>query len=779
MICKICQKKTFLNWGNAKEILCCDHSSDLEVESTNKPLPMKRKNFIYSDQPIDSFQEDLLNRQFFCQNVSNIINNWHLEHSYVISINGDWGSGKTSVMKLIELNLESSNIDKIHFSPWQWSNQASLHSIFFNELSTAIGIKDKSKNGDKLSKLLKTYGNYLSTGELVTNSLTLVIPGVILAATGLLSYFSGPTETTSAIITASGLLMIASQSLKKTKDLLLKWQKNIELYSKHNKKNLDEIRNTLSESLSKRDNPILIIMDDLDRLEEDQLRMLFQIIKSNLEFPNIIFVLLFQRDIVEKKLTTQNYHGKYYLEKIIQFPLNLPPPNQETISNILFERINSILDIYPKSKDTFDKNRWIYIHESCLKNYINNIRSLNRYISTLAFSFQAFIGRSSFEVNIIDLISIECIRLFEPEIYNEIKNSKDILVKQSDKSLSNGEKDHIEHESKKLLDRATSRKFIEPLVLELFPVLDSILYKPRNNYFSYSEAHMDARICHESHFNKYFELISHHNNISVSDYNDFISGINARKNLDEIIKKHIHENNINDMLSHLILHIPSFNQDIVNRIILSMIKLGEGYSRESNSLAKISTKELILNITSQCLYTKSNSEERYSIIKESLSETPFLSVIESILQEEENRRQNNYDKLIFSEDDFIKAKIKFIEKINSLAGDENHNLLKYSHFGSLVYRWERWGNSDKVYNWIDIKIDEYENCILLINHFIKNGYQTRLSSKKKTFTKTVDLKSLTQFANIFKIEKIINKHNVSEDNEVISLFNKAMKQTSV
>ncbi|WP_458576306.1 P-loop NTPase fold protein [Aliamphritea spongicola] len=85
---------------------------------------------MYSDQPIDSFQEDLLNRQFFCQNVSNIINNWHLEHSYVISINGDWGSGKTSVMKLIELNLESSNIDKIHFSPWQWSNQASLHSIF-------------------------------------------------------------------------------------------------------------------------------------------------------------------------------------------------------------------------------------------------------------------------------------------------------------------------------------------------------------------------------------------------------------------------------------------------------------------------------------------------------------------------------------------------------------------------------------------------------------------------------------------------------------------------
>ncbi|WP_315982292.1 hypothetical protein [Aliamphritea spongicola] len=105
---------------------------------------------------------------------------------------------------------------------------------FFNELSTAIGIKDKSKNGDKLSKLLKTYGNYLSTGELVTNSLTLVIPGVILAATGLLSYFSGPTETTSAIITASGLLMIASQSLKKQKT-----------FCSNGKKTLSYIANTI------------------------------------------------------------------------------------------------------------------------------------------------------------------------------------------------------------------------------------------------------------------------------------------------------------------------------------------------------------------------------------------------------------------------------------------------------------------------------------------------------------------------------------------------------
>ena len=55
-------------------------------------------------------------------------------------------------------------------------------------------------------------------------------------------------------------------------------------------------------------------MDDLDRLTTSQLRMVFQLIKANLEFPNVVFLLLFQRDLVEDKLNDGAQLGRDYLE---------------------------------------------------------------------------------------------------------------------------------------------------------------------------------------------------------------------------------------------------------------------------------------------------------------------------------------------------------------------------------------------------------------------------------------------------------------------------------
>ena len=52
--------------------------------------------------------------------------------------------------------------------------------------------------------------------------------------------------------------------------------------------------------------------------------MIFQLIKANTDFPNVIFLLLFQKDIVEKKLTDNTQSGENYLEKIIQIPFIIP-----------------------------------------------------------------------------------------------------------------------------------------------------------------------------------------------------------------------------------------------------------------------------------------------------------------------------------------------------------------------------------------------------------------------------------------------------------------------
>ena len=52
--------------------------------------------------------------------------------------------------------------------------------------------------------------------------------------------------------------------------------------------------------------------------------MVFQLVKANAEFPNVVFLLLFQRDLVEDKLNDGKQTGRDYLEKIIQVPFDIP-----------------------------------------------------------------------------------------------------------------------------------------------------------------------------------------------------------------------------------------------------------------------------------------------------------------------------------------------------------------------------------------------------------------------------------------------------------------------
>jgi hypothetical protein len=65
--------------------------------------------------------------------------------------------------------------------------------------------------------------------------------------------------------------------------------------------------------------PILIVMDDVDRLSIDEVMLLFQLVKASADFPNMVYLLLFQRDIVEKSLQDgAPTSAREFLEKIVQ-----------------------------------------------------------------------------------------------------------------------------------------------------------------------------------------------------------------------------------------------------------------------------------------------------------------------------------------------------------------------------------------------------------------------------------------------------------------------------
>ena len=105
-----------------------------------------------SDKPISTPAEDVLDRVKFSKEITDVILNWDENESLVISIDGPWGSGKTSQINLIkdQLSKTDKNIWKIpavfEFNPWLFSDFQNLIKIFLNEIAKQLKSRNKSED---------------------------------------------------------------------------------------------------------------------------------------------------------------------------------------------------------------------------------------------------------------------------------------------------------------------------------------------------------------------------------------------------------------------------------------------------------------------------------------------------------------------------------------------------------------------------------------------------------------------------------------------------------
>ena len=86
-----------------------------------------------SDRPISKSSEDLLGRYAFSKRMATAIANLATGDSTVVGLYGAWGSGKTSVINMVEEELEQSNSGMlvIRFNPWNRIESSNLITEFF------------------------------------------------------------------------------------------------------------------------------------------------------------------------------------------------------------------------------------------------------------------------------------------------------------------------------------------------------------------------------------------------------------------------------------------------------------------------------------------------------------------------------------------------------------------------------------------------------------------------------------------------------------------------
>ena len=427
----------------------------------------------YAEKPIISKNEDLLGREKVANNLAREIKYYKNKDSLTIGIVGKWGSGKTSFINMVLENFEEDEYIIIKFNPWNISSRKQLISDFFLQLSNNI-----EKKGN--NKILETIGKSL----------------------GRLSNFFKPLS-----------LIPTFSILNNIGEIAEKGSQFINEYLETEKEDLETLKSNINQELEDLDKKILIVIDDIDRLCDEEIREMFQLVKSIADFKNTIYFLSYDREIVTKALDkTQQGKGEEYLEKIVQVPLVLPYISKRDLDTIFINRLNMSINI---PNEEYDNSYFSEIYNNGLGKNFENLRDIERYMNV----FNLGVNLAIEELNIIDYIAITLIKVFEPNLYEYIKNNKEYFSGiKFDEFLSKNKKEILTEleEIYEKLKKLEKRK-VKRLMEAIFPKLGEM---------NYAEGFINVwgkarRIATPVYFESYFKLDFPEDEIKKSEIKNF------------------------------------------------------------------------------------------------------------------------------------------------------------------------------------------------------------------------------------------------------------------
>jgi GTPase SAR1 family protein len=353
------------------------------------------------DLPIEKLEEDGLNRGSFAESLAKTLVQYSFPSSLTIGLYGEWGSGKTSLLNMVFENVEriDDGVVVLRFNPWLCSDPKQLVTQFFKQMATAIKLKKRA--ADKAWEMIDRYADILGATSVIP------VAGEIVAAV-------------TKVIT-----------------------KKAEEETKERTTDLQESKNQIIKKLKDEKIKIIVSIDDIDRLSEEEIVAVFQLVKSLADFPNTIYVLAFDYDVVVRALgKVQHGDGKEYLEKIVQVPFEIPAPNIDDIHEALFLKLNRILGDIPE--EDWDKETWGELFQQGIKNYIRSIRDVIRYTNVFSLKYELLKN----ETSAADLLGLTCLQVFEPTVYSKLPSYKDILC---------GERRSFSHERQKEAEEKVER----------------------------------------------------------------------------------------------------------------------------------------------------------------------------------------------------------------------------------------------------------------------------------------------------------------------------------
>jgi hypothetical protein len=226
---------------------------------------------------------------------------------FVVGLTGEWGLGKSSVLNLLGAELRQlDGVVVATLNPWLFKGRDELMQAYFNSLREALG----RSASEKVREVQLQLERYKASIELT---------GTVAAA--VIDAFGGSGAATTFW---DKWAIKRLKALIKPKDL-----------------SANQERKELEAKLAKANVAVVVLIDELDRVEDDEVRAVAQLVKAVGDIRGISYLVAYDPDRVVlalgkgNNLEERRQTGESYLEKIIQFPISLRPLFENDVKALL------------------------------------------------------------------------------------------------------------------------------------------------------------------------------------------------------------------------------------------------------------------------------------------------------------------------------------------------------------------------------------------------------------------------------------------------------------
>lgn len=647
------------------------------------------------DAPIELPRQDRLGRSRFAEALAVALRKWRKNESLIVGLFGSWGSGKSSLKNLalhyLSKRAAQSSPQILNFNPWLVSGDEQLAQSFFREIAICLGRplpgEKQEESASRLAKLSAYFEAFGIVAEHTLDVLSLLgIPGAAFGAT-----------------VTKGVKR-ASKAAKKGADIQSELAKGAI-------KGLSELKDELRICLRDRTNPILVVIDDIDRLTQEEIRLLFRLIKANADFPKFIYLVLCDRSMVTSALDgLAQGKGAAFLEKIVQVAFDVPDPTWDDLCKLARLEWEMIVKGSRDASARSDDKRWNELM-ILARPYLRHARAVSRWMNAVRFSFEFFKGRRGFDANPEDILALELLRAHEPDLYARISKSKDKLTympwDQRPESLWNDSLERQNQFREKIFSSVEQdlKQAAENLVTWLFPnaswvetkIDDSVLLR-------------DLRVGDRRCFERYFRFTFDKGSLSRQEISAAIAATNDSAKFAVFLRKEIARNRLSTLFKNLLAHRDKLRGN-ERAILIGIFEVGDEMPDETLEDHGEGLRSLATQFA-ESLLDGASRIERSSILQDGVAEAKGIMLAIALVcraVSEQQRQEGNEEYFLSTKENLPQLKAVMLSKFREF---QNSGVLRFAwDVGKELKTWQLCGGNAEASAWLRQQVKSQRGII--------------------------------------------------------------------